>query len=306
MPSPELVGRALELQRLDEVVRSGGSAVVSGPAGIGKSSPPARGRAVCTGPRDDRAHDDGRSVRDTSAVRRAPPAPPSDPGRRRSAARGTARLRCGRRSAYRRGDARCLPRRPGPLNLLTDAAGEAGLVAIAEDAQWLDHGSGAVLAFVARRLGSHRVSLLVGIRSGFREPAQRCGHHGDPRSTASRMTSRARSSTRSRRSCRRPCESVSSRRRTGTRWRSWSYRPRSRPNSSPGPSRFPTSSRSTTAWSARSRRARTSFQRLRTITAAHRRAERLRRRRRGARRIGRDRRRGGRPSRRSSSRRPRD
>ena len=37
MPSPDFVGRASELRILDEVVRSGGAVVVSGPAGIGKS-----------------------------------------------------------------------------------------------------------------------------------------------------------------------------------------------------------------------------------------------------------------------------
>ena len=58
----------------------------------------------------------------------------------------------------------------GTLNVLDEQAGEAGLVAIAEDAQWLDQGTGAVLAFVARRLGSHRVSLVVGIRAGFASP----------------------------------------------------------------------------------------------------------------------------------------
>jgi len=55
----------------------------------------------------------------------------------------------------------------GTLNLLTDEAGDAGLVAIAEDAQWLDRAASDVLTFVARRLRSDPVSLLIGLREGY-------------------------------------------------------------------------------------------------------------------------------------------
>ena len=58
----------------------------------------------------------------------------------------------------------------GTLNLLTDAGADPGLVALAEDAQWLDAGTGDVLAFVARRLGTDPVSLVVAVRGGFEGP----------------------------------------------------------------------------------------------------------------------------------------
>lgn len=38
MSSPSLVGRKLEVDTIDELLRTGGALIVSGPAGIGKSS----------------------------------------------------------------------------------------------------------------------------------------------------------------------------------------------------------------------------------------------------------------------------
>ena len=63
----------------------------------------------------------------------------------------------------------------GTLNLLTDEATDDGLLVIAEDAQWLDHGTGEVLAFVARRLGTDPVSLLIAIREGHESPLSVAG-----------------------------------------------------------------------------------------------------------------------------------
>ncbi|WP_371482031.1 AAA family ATPase [Kitasatospora sp. NBC_00315] len=53
------------------------------------------------------------------------------------------------------------------LNLLSDAAAGAPVLLVAEDAQWLDHSTVSVLAFVARRLESEPVVLLASIRDGF-------------------------------------------------------------------------------------------------------------------------------------------
>jgi predicted ATPase len=47
------------------------------------------------------------------------------------------------------------------LELLSDAAADTPIVAIAEDAQWLDPATCDVLAFVGRRLESEPVALLV-------------------------------------------------------------------------------------------------------------------------------------------------
>jgi DNA-binding CsgD family transcriptional regulator len=53
------------------------------------------------------------------------------------------------------------------LNLLSDVAGERPLLAIVDDAQWLDGASAQALAFVARRLGVESVGLVCAVR----EPA---------------------------------------------------------------------------------------------------------------------------------------
>ena len=130
----------------------------------------------------------------------------------------------------------------GTLNVLDEQAGEAGLVAIAEDAQWLDQGTGAVLAFVARRLGSHRVSLVVGIRAGFASPLGDIGITEIPLAGLDDEAA-THCSTGWRRTWRRRCARACWRRQPGTRWRSSSCLPRSRPSNGPGPSRFRTSCR---------------------------------------------------------------
>jgi DNA-binding CsgD family transcriptional regulator len=52
------------------------------------------------------------------------------------------------------------------LDLLSDAAARAPLLVVAEDAQWLDRPTCDVLTFVARRLESDPILLLVAIREG--------------------------------------------------------------------------------------------------------------------------------------------
>jgi DNA-binding CsgD family transcriptional regulator len=52
------------------------------------------------------------------------------------------------------------------LTLLTDAAAERPILAVVDDAQWLDGPTDEVIGFVARRLGSDPVALLVAIRDG--------------------------------------------------------------------------------------------------------------------------------------------
>jgi DNA-binding CsgD family transcriptional regulator len=51
------------------------------------------------------------------------------------------------------------------LGLLSEAAEEGPLLAVVDDAQWLDRASGSALAFVARRLLAERVALVFATRS---------------------------------------------------------------------------------------------------------------------------------------------
>lgn len=55
------------------------------------------------------------------------------------------------------------------LDLLADAAARVPLL-VAEDVQWLDHSTCDVLAFVARRLGSEPIVLLLAVRDGYEGP----------------------------------------------------------------------------------------------------------------------------------------
>lgn len=50
------------------------------------------------------------------------------------------------------------------LGLLTEAAGDGGLLCVVDDAQWLDEASARALAFVSRRLGAEGVVVLIAMR----------------------------------------------------------------------------------------------------------------------------------------------
>jgi DNA-binding CsgD family transcriptional regulator len=54
----------------------------------------------------------------------------------------------------------------GALSLLAETAEEAPVLAVVDDAHWLDDASAAALQFVARRLGAERVALLFAVRDG--------------------------------------------------------------------------------------------------------------------------------------------
>ncbi|MGY1914243.1 AAA family ATPase [Blastococcus sp. SYSU DS0973] len=54
----------------------------------------------------------------------------------------------------------------GTLSLLADAAEEAPVLAVVDDAHWLDDASAAALLFTARRLQAERVALLFAARDG--------------------------------------------------------------------------------------------------------------------------------------------
>ena len=61
------------------------------------------------------------------------------------------------------------------LTLLADVAAARPLLAVCDDAQWLDRESLQTLAFVARRLHADRIVLLFGVRDGDRAEADLAG-----------------------------------------------------------------------------------------------------------------------------------
>ena len=61
------------------------------------------------------------------------------------------------------------------LGLLDAAAEKQPLLAIVDDAQWLDTASAGALLFAARRLGAERIALLLGIRDGEGLPLDLAG-----------------------------------------------------------------------------------------------------------------------------------
>jgi DNA-binding CsgD family transcriptional regulator len=54
----------------------------------------------------------------------------------------------------------------GTLSLLADAAEESPVIAVVDDAHWLDDASAAALLFVARRLQAERLALVFAVRDG--------------------------------------------------------------------------------------------------------------------------------------------
>jgi DNA-binding CsgD family transcriptional regulator len=55
----------------------------------------------------------------------------------------------------------------GTLELVSRAAAEQPVVAIVDDAQWLDDPTSEVLTFMARRLQSEQIALIVAVRDGY-------------------------------------------------------------------------------------------------------------------------------------------
>jgi DNA-binding CsgD family transcriptional regulator len=66
------------------------------------------------------------------------------------------------------------------LELVSDAAASTPVLLMADDAQWLDEPSGAVLGFVARRLATEPAALLIAVRDGLASPFDDAGLPGLP------------------------------------------------------------------------------------------------------------------------------
>jgi DNA-binding CsgD family transcriptional regulator len=61
------------------------------------------------------------------------------------------------------------------LTLLADEAAKQPILVVVDDAQWLDRPSADALAFVARRVGSDPLVMLVGLRDGEGSPIEAAG-----------------------------------------------------------------------------------------------------------------------------------
>jgi DNA-binding CsgD family transcriptional regulator len=165
-----LVGRDLELAVLDHLVTRvgefGGAMVVRGEAGIGKS---ALLEAAST-----RARKQGRTVLTTVGVESEAHLPFAGLHQLmrptlRQAVGLPARQRAALLAAFGMADAVAPDRfliALAALELFAETAASSPLLLIVEDAQWLDRPTSDVLAFVARRLESEPIVLLVGLRDG--------------------------------------------------------------------------------------------------------------------------------------------
>jgi DNA-binding CsgD family transcriptional regulator len=171
MPTQTLIGRDLDLGELyslvDRAPERGGAMVVRGEAGIGKSA-----LLAATG---QRARERGMLILTASGVQSEANLPFAGlhqlllpvlrgigelPGPQQDAIQ----------AAFGMTDA------PGPdlylialatLELLSSTAAQSPLLLRVDDAHWLDRSTCDVLAFVARRLASEPIVLLIAIRDGF-------------------------------------------------------------------------------------------------------------------------------------------
>lgn len=164
---PKLLGRTVECEKLDELlsaVRSGrsGALVVRGEAGCGKSALLDYVAARSHGCRLDRAVGVESEMELPFAMLHQLCMPVLD---------RVERLPTPQREALETAFGLSDGRQPDPflvglavLTLLSDVAGTQPLVCLVDDAQWLDHASALVLAFVARRLEAESVLLVFAER----------------------------------------------------------------------------------------------------------------------------------------------
>src|SRR5262245_35667204 len=175
----ELLGRGPELHVIGDLVarttQGGGALLVHGEAGIGKSS--LLERAV------EQAHAAGFRVLRTTGVRTEANLPFAGLHQLlRPIVGGLDALPAPQRHALAGAFGLVEATADDPflialatLTRLADAAAKEPTVVVADDAQWLDRPSANALAFVARRLGSDPVAMLVALRDGEPSPLEAAG-----------------------------------------------------------------------------------------------------------------------------------
>ena len=168
---PELVGRAAETALLngliDAVLEEGGTLLVHGEPGIGKSALLDAAAA--------HARERGLRVLVTAGVQSEARLPFAGLHRLLRPILGAAdELAPDQRQALLGAFGQAEAEGPemvrialAVLDLLANAAARTPLLVIAEDAHWLDRSTVDVLSFVARRLGSDPIIMLVALRDGF-------------------------------------------------------------------------------------------------------------------------------------------
>jgi predicted ATPase len=184
-----LYGRKRELDVLADLVRglaegAGGALVVRGEAGIGKSSLLAAAAGLAGQARAQVLTVTGIQAEATlpfaglhQLLRPVLPLAEQLPPRLRSALL----------SAFGLSDPLPGVEQGGPfliglaaLELVSDAAAGRPVLLIADDAQWLDEPSSAVIGFVARRLATEPAALLVAVRDGIASSFDDAGLPGLP------------------------------------------------------------------------------------------------------------------------------
>jgi DNA-binding CsgD family transcriptional regulator/tetratricopeptide (TPR) repeat protein len=170
LTQPALVGREAELEAIDHLVAmapdSGGVLVLRGEAGIGKSALLAEAVAA--------ASRSGVRVLRVTGIRTEANLPFAGLHQLlRPILGGLDQLPAPQRSALGAAFGLTDGASADPflislatLTLLTDAAADRPILAVVDDAQWLDRPTDEVLAFVARRLGSDPVALLAAVLDG--------------------------------------------------------------------------------------------------------------------------------------------
>src|SRR5262245_8998182 len=179
MAPPSLVGRDREVRLvvdlLDGVRERGATLVLDGVAGIGKSRLLAEARRI--------ARDRGMRIMATAGVeseadlpfgglhellRPVLPRVADLPPPQREAMR----------AAFRMGQAAApepFAIALGALGLISDAAAGRPLVISVDEAQWLDRPTADALAFVARRVESDPIVVLIALREGYESPLREAG-----------------------------------------------------------------------------------------------------------------------------------
>jgi DNA-binding CsgD family transcriptional regulator len=173
--APGLIGRDTEIERLDAVLDRGGSILVRGEPGIGKSALLARAR--------ERASSLGtRALTTVGAESEAELAFAGLHQLLRPIARRMDALAGSQRAALDAAFGVAEALEPDPYRvalaayeLVCEAAAAGPLLLIVDDAQWLDRSSLGALAFIARRLESEPVALVAAVRDGYASALERAG-----------------------------------------------------------------------------------------------------------------------------------